>query len=185
MASSDGHADVVVIGAGIAGASVAAELAASRRVVLLEREAQPGYHTTGRSAALYSPTYGPPAIRALTRASAAFFLNPPAGFAAHALLRPRKVLTVADAASAGAIAAAYAEVKGRSDVAPISGDEARRLMPLLRPEHSVAALLESDAADIDVHALHHGYLRQMKEQGGVLETAAEVRALTRTGDGWQ
>ena len=185
MASSDSHADVVVIGAGIAGASVAAELAASRRVVLLEREAQPGYHTTGRSAALYSPTYGPPAIRALTRASAAFFRNPPAGFAAHALLRPRKVLTVADAASAGAIAAAYAEVKGRSDVAPISGEEARRLMPLLLPEHSVAALLESDAADIDVHALHHGYLRRMKEEGGVLETAAEVRALTRTGDGWQ
>lgn len=185
MVSPDNHADVVVIGAGIAGASVAAALVASRRVVLLEREAQPGYHTTGRSAALYSPTYGPPAIRALTRASAGFFHEPPAGFAANALLSPRKVLTVADEASAGAIEATYAEVKGRSDVAMIPGEEARRLMPLLRPEYSVATLLESDAADIDVHALHHGYLRRMKEHGGVLETAAEVLGLTRDGDGWR
>lgn len=183
--AADDQADVVVIGAGIAGASVAAELAASRRVVLLERESQPGYHTTGRSAALYSPTYGPPAIRALTRASAAFFRNPPPGFAAGALLHPRNVLTVADEANRDAIAAAYAEVRGRSAVAVISGEEARRLMPLLRPEHSVAALLESDAADIDVHALHHGYLRRLKEHGGRLETAAEVRAVSRSGDGWR
>ncbi|KAB2870545.1 MAG: FAD-dependent oxidoreductase, partial [Bauldia sp.] len=74
--------DIAVVGAGIAGASVAAELAPFARVVLLEREAQPGYHTTGRSAALFSETYGPPAIRALSRASAPFFRAPPAGFAA-------------------------------------------------------------------------------------------------------
>ena len=73
--------DVVVIGAGIAGASVAAELAETRRVLLLEQETQPGYHTTGRSAALFTISYGPPVIRALTRASEAFFRAPPAGFA--------------------------------------------------------------------------------------------------------
>src|SRR5690606_10378702 len=91
MAGVVEQADVVVIGAGIAGASVAAELARHARVIVLEREAQPGYHTTGRSAALYSQVYGPPQIRALSRASAAFFHAPPMGFAAHPLLRPRGV----------------------------------------------------------------------------------------------
>ena len=76
------HGDVIVIGAGIAGASVACELAATRRVLLLERESQPGYHTTGRSAALFTETYGNTVMRALTRASRAFFDAPPAGFAA-------------------------------------------------------------------------------------------------------
>ena len=64
--------DYIVIGAGIAGASVAWELAGGARVLLLERESQPGYHTTGRSAALYMATYGTPNICALTRASRAF-----------------------------------------------------------------------------------------------------------------
>ena len=71
------HYDFVIIGAGIAGASMGWELAGQRRVLLLERESQPGYHTTGRSAALYSATYGTANIRALTRASRAFYDAPP------------------------------------------------------------------------------------------------------------
>ncbi len=179
------RADVVIIGAGIAGASLAAELAPACRVVLLERETQPGYHTTGRSAALYSPTYGPAAIRALTRASADFFHNPPPGFAAATLLHPRKVLTIATRERAAAIAASYRELRGRADVEMLSGEAARAMMPLLRPEHAVAALMENDGADIDVHALHHGYLRRMKDYGGRLVTSAEVAALSRDGDDWQ
>ena len=62
--------DVIVIGAGIAGASVAHFLAPQARVAIVERESQPGYHTTGRSAATFTPSYGPPTVRALTRASA-------------------------------------------------------------------------------------------------------------------
>ena len=75
------HGEVIVIGAGIAGASVACELAATRRVLLLEREGQPGYHTTGRSAALFTETYGNTVMRALTRASKDFLGRPPLGFA--------------------------------------------------------------------------------------------------------
>ena len=76
-------ADTIVIGAGIAGASVAWQLVQDRpggegaSVLLLERESQPGYHTTGRSAALYMATYGTPNIQALTRASRAFYDAPP------------------------------------------------------------------------------------------------------------
>ncbi|WP_370205721.1 FAD-dependent oxidoreductase, partial [Pararhodobacter marinus] len=87
---------IVVIGAGIAGASVAAELAGSGQdVVLLEREMAPGYHTTGRSAALYAPSYGPVVIRALTRASRAAFQAPPTSGRPHPLLKPRGVLVQA------------------------------------------------------------------------------------------
>ena len=82
--------DVLIIGAGIAGASLAWRLSrAGRSVLLLEREAQPGTHSTGRSAAMFMESYGPPGVRALTRASRAFYLNPPAGFADQPLLHPR------------------------------------------------------------------------------------------------
>jgi D-arginine dehydrogenase len=87
--------DCIVIGGGIAGASVAYWLAPHARVVVLEREPQPGYHSTGRSAALFVENYGPPTVRALTRASLAFFTDPPAGFSDHPLLIPRGMLFVA------------------------------------------------------------------------------------------
>src|SRR5580704_2246455 len=87
--------DVVVIGAGMAGASAAAEIARTRRVVLLERENQPGYHSTGRSAALFSETYGNAVVRALSRASRAFLFAPPEGFTEYPLVRRRGTLHIA------------------------------------------------------------------------------------------
>src|SRR5687768_12647541 len=87
--SSADSCDVIVIGAGIAGAGVAANLASRSRVILLEREAQPGFHSTGRSAALFSEIYGNSHIRALSRASREFFVHPPAGFAQTAMLHDR------------------------------------------------------------------------------------------------
>ena len=92
--------DFAIVGAGIAGASVAAELAPHGSVALFEMETQPGYHTTGRSAALFSKTYGPPPIRALSRASQQFFENPPQGFSEHPLLSPRGVVFAAAPSSA-------------------------------------------------------------------------------------
>ena len=88
MPSQTQQVDIAVIGAGIAGASVAAELSSGARVMLIEQESAPGYHTTGRSAAIYSPIYGPQPIRALTRASLGFFTAPPPGFCDQPLLTP-------------------------------------------------------------------------------------------------
>jgi hypothetical protein len=89
------QADFIVIGGGIAGASVAWHLAPRGRVIVLERESQPGYHSTGRSAALFAESYGSAQVRALTMASRAFLECPPPGFAEHPLLAARGALLVA------------------------------------------------------------------------------------------
>ena len=182
--------DFAVIGAGIAGASVAAELAGregagATRVLLIERESQPGYHTTGRSAALFSVTYGPPVIRALSRASAAFFEAPPAGFAAGPLLSPRGALFVAREDQAAALEEQVAHAPPGIGMPRLDAAGVRQMMPLLREGYATGALFEAQARDIDVHALHHGYLRRLREAGGEIRTGTEVLSLDRVGDAWR
>jgi D-arginine dehydrogenase len=178
------HVDCIVIGAGIAGASVGYELAARLKVVLLEMESQPGFHSTGRSAALFSEIYGPPAIRALSRASRPFFEAPPAGFGEHELLSPRGVLFIGRADQAAGLAAAEASGAGGGS-ARVSPEEACRLVPILRRDYVAAAVLEPGARDVDVHALHSGYLRGLRGRGGSVVMDAEVQALTRIGGLWR
>ncbi len=180
------EADVIVIGAGIAGASVACELAAHCRVMLLERETQPGYHTTGRSAALFTETYGNAVMRALTRASKAFLQDPPAGFAATPLLSPRGTLLVAAPAQVDELHRIAAECAGLvPNLALLDGTAVRERVPCFTPGQVAAGLLEPDAMDIDVHALHHGYLRTLAASGGARVMNADVRALERDADGWR
>src|ERR1700710_26637 len=93
----------------MAGAGAAYELAGRARVLLLEREAAHGHHTTGRSAALYIETYGNAVIRGLTRASRAFFEAPPQGFCDYPLLTPRGCLNIARPDQLAALAAATAQ----------------------------------------------------------------------------
>ena len=177
--------DFVVVGAGIAGASVAWELSATTSVLLLERENQPGYHTTGRSAALYMATYGTAAIRALTRASRAFYDAPPAEFGDDPILTPRGVLHVAGQDQLGLLEAAWAELSGRStDIRRVAQDELLATVPCLRPKAAAAGIGEDDAADIDVHALHQGYLRGFRRRGGTLRCDAGVVALARADGCW-
>lgn len=177
--------DVAVIGAGIAGASAAAELSASTRVVLIEQETQPGYHTTGRSAAVYSPIYGPQPIRALTRASLGFFEAPPEGFADHALLSRIDAAFIARADQSEALDAMQAELADASTVQRINGSELCEKLPLLREGYAVGAMWDSGTSEIDVAALHQGYLRQFKARGGSLRTNEPVHDLKRTASGWE
>ncbi|MFN3955143.1 MAG: NAD(P)/FAD-dependent oxidoreductase [Pararhodobacter sp.] len=174
------HTQVLVVGAGIAGASVAAELAMlGADVVLLEREAQPGYHTTGRSAALYTAAYGPPAIRALTRASGPAFRHSPG---VHPLLRPRGAMFLARTDQEVALGMLEAELRGAARRIDAAAAMAR--LPILRPGYLSAALIDDQAADIDVDALHRMYLRRLVAAGGRFFASAEVQALSREGGGW-
>ena len=172
-------ADVIVIGAGIAGASLAARLAGEVRVLLLEMETQPGYHATGRSAANFEPTYGQPVIRALTRASRAFFHAPPGGFAEVPLLGPRGVLMLGDADD-GALAEEYIGLGYRA----CSFAEAKRRYPLLREGVAAHYLIDDTTMDVDVEALHRGFLAQHRRAGGTLLNKALVTHGERRGGLW-
>jgi D-arginine dehydrogenase len=181
------HFDFIVIGAGIAGASAAYALAEHGRVLVLERESQPGYHTTGRSAALFTENYGNRTIRRLTIASGPFLKQPPAGFAEHPILTPRGVLMIARSDQLEALEALYREVAHLGGpVERLDGAAALALLPLLRPGYAAAALYEPDALDIDVNGLHRGFLRAAAARGGKLLADAEVRQAERRRDGlWQ
>jgi D-arginine dehydrogenase len=176
--------DIAVIGGGMAGASVAAHLAEFAKVRLLEMEGQPGYHSTGRSAALFSETYGNAAIRALTRASRSFFYSPPQGFCSQPLVKARSILFAAREEQ-GESLRAFLNSEDCEQLEPKSADEALELCPILKREGLIGAALDRHAADIEVHELHQGYLRMLKSRGGVVSTSAEVSNLERDGAAWR
>ena len=177
--------DVVIAGAGMAGASLGWQLARDSRVLLLERESQPGYHSTGRSAAMFMESYGPPQVRALTRASRAFYARPPDGFAEHALLMRRGVFYVAWQGQEAQFDARFAELQATGTaVERIGAAEALRRVPVLQRDGLLGAIVEPDAMDIDVHALHQGFLRGVRAQGGEQWNDAEVVSATRDGAMW-
>jgi D-arginine dehydrogenase len=178
--------DFVVIGGGAAGAAVAYELSKVASVALIEREMMPGYHSTGRSAAVISENYGPSGWRALSTASRPFFEAPPVGFADHPLLRRIGALYFATRSEEAELAAC-ARALGRRKVEHrlLSADEARALCPVVRTEEFSAALLEPGCADIDAHALLQGYLRAGRARGLSVLLSTEAVALEREGGRWR
>ena len=177
--------DFLIIGSGIAAASIGYWLAPHGRVTLLERESQPGYHSTGRSAALFLASYGTPQVRALTLASRAFLDAPPAGFAASPILSPRGALFVATPEQAGLLDEHVALLRSMSPQSRrLNREQVLQLVPVLRGELLLGGALEPDASDIDVHALHQGYLRGLRRQGGTLVCDAEASAIERDGHDW-
>lgn len=179
------QADFLIIGAGIAGASVANWLAPHGRIVVLERESQPGYHSTGRSAALFMESYGTAQVRALTLASRAFLESPPPGFSDHPLLTPRGAMMVATPEQQGELDEHWNVLSKMSPAARrLTPEEACALVPSLRAELLIGAVYEPDAADMDVHAIHQGYLRGMRRAGGSLVCDAEVSSIQRINGHW-
>lgn len=177
--------DVLIIGAGIAGASAGYALATRQRIILLERENQPGYHATGRSAAMFTETYGNAAIRAITKASRAFLTMPPAGFTDHPLMTPRGAFHIGRADQRDALEQAFEAGHALvPSVRRIGVDDILARVPVLRREYVVGGVFEPDAMDIDVHAVHRGYLRGIAAAGGRIVTSAEVRGLARVNGRW-
>jgi D-arginine dehydrogenase len=179
--------DVLIIGAGMAGASAAYFLAPHCSVLVLEREAQPGYHATGRSAAMYSETYGNATVRAITTASKPLYFDPPAGFSDYPLVTPRGALTVGTAADHDSLRAAWEDMRALvPHVQWWTQANILQRVPLLRPEAAHCGVYEPDAMDMDVHAIHQGFLRGAKAAGAQLVCGAGVQHIWRdVNGGWR
>jgi D-arginine dehydrogenase len=177
--------DVAIIGAGMAGASLAAELAGNASVLLLEAESQPGYHSTGRSAAFWAESYGGPLIQPLTRASGPLLADPPADFADSTFLSSRGAVHIADEAGRPALAALAAEFAGSGvRLEPFGRDRLAEMIPGLRPGRDWG-LYEPSCADIDVARLHAAYLKRARARGAELVVDARLERAERSGGAWR
>jgi len=174
------NVDCIVIGAGMAGASAAASLSAETEVVILEAEAQAGYHSTGRSAALYSALYGNAPVRALTRASLGFFREP----REQPYLRKRDTLFLIGAGQQSAAEAFAADADIREQTVVLGEDEVMARVPILQRERVAGALLDLGSADIEVDLVHQGFLRQARAQGAELHLGAPLLGLARDSGVW-
>jgi D-arginine dehydrogenase len=179
------RADIAIVGAGMAGASLAAELAPHASVLLLEAEERPGYHSTGRSAAFWHEAYGGPAIQPLTSASGPFLRDPPSDFYEETFLRQRGALTIGRPEDKPLLEKEFARFAGTSVVFEWQ-DRAQleERIPGLKPGW-ITGLLEPGCSDIDVAALHGAYLRSARRSGAELVTDARVTAAQRTGKDWR
>jgi len=174
--------DIIVVGAGIAGAGIAAHLPAAKSVLLLEQETQPGFHSTGRSAALFIESYGNAPIRELNRRSLPLFLAPERYGIDGALFSPRGLLSICQPGQEAAFAELLAE---NPKLQRLSTAEACDHVPLLHPEQCVQAAYEPEAHDIDVDRLHRGWLKQAKQQGQQLHCQAAVQAADYQDGRWR
>lgn len=180
------HADFLIVGAGIAGASIGHWLSPHARVVVLEGESQPGYHSTGRSAAVYMASYGTPQVRALTTASLAFFKAAAPGFSEQPVLADRGALIVASPGQEEDLESHWGMINGVAEnAARLTARQACAMVSAIRSDKVVGAVYELDAFDMDVHAIHQGYLRGIRRAGGSVVCNASVRAMARTASTWQ
>jgi D-arginine dehydrogenase len=167
--------DVIIVGGGIAGASLGAEIARERRTLILEAETDCGYHATGRSAAFYLESYGGPEVAKLTRASRLFLDSPPQDFSERGFLRMRGDLHL----TRGDLPDLPPGVESRV----VERSELEALLPGVRPQWR-RALFEPGCADIDVAALHQAYLRHFRGCGGLVRIDAKLASACQEGDGW-
>jgi D-arginine dehydrogenase len=179
--------DVIVIGAGMAGLSAAYSLSQSARVLVLEREASAGYHSTGRSAALYGSSYGSekPVVGALTKLSANFFLNPPEDFAEHSLYTQRGAMYIAHQDSVKELEAYFREMlQYTPHLEWIDRAKIEQLSPVLKPSYCHNAIYDKDVFELDVHLLQESFRRAIRRNGSTLVTEFEVKSLSRERDNW-
>ncbi len=177
--------DVAVVGGGIAGTSVAYFLAEHCSVVVLEREATLGVHSTGRSAAIFTECYGDPVVRQLAIASRGFLEQTTPGFSDQPLLSDRSILFIATLAQAVRMELHLEDYRSMvPDVRRLRPKEAVALCPALDGPRLAGAIHEPEARDLDVHALHMGYQRGIRERGGEIRPGFAVDRVTRADEEW-
>jgi D-arginine dehydrogenase len=155
-------------------------------VIVLEREAQCGYHSTGRSAASYTENYGGTVIRRLAMGSRAFLQDPPAGFCDHPLLAPRGMVTIARADQLELLERQLDRAQALvASIHRIDAADAIARVPILRRDYVAGAFLEPHSMDLDVHGLHQGFLRGARSRGARIVVNADVHAIERIGGRWE
>jgi D-arginine dehydrogenase len=167
--------DIVIVGGGIAGTSLGAELAAKRRTLIIEAESQCGYHSTGRSAAFWLESYGGPDVAKLTSASRDFLDAPPPEFADSGFLNTRGDVHVSDGD--------WPEVPNGIRAQRLDRQKLEQLIPGIRPRWT-KGLFEPGCADIDVAGLHAAYLRQFRKRSGTVATSSGLQRAERRDDRW-
>ncbi len=179
--------DTIIVGAGIAGISLAYELSKEQRVLVVEQESNLGYHSTGRSAAVYAASYksGNVAIRALTRASWPMFKNPPTGFTECDLVRNRGLIYFADDPDLNGLAEFYHDLKATSsDVEWVNSSSVRERLPMLQERYVNDAIYDPHVYDLDVHEISESYRRAFLSSGGIVRTEFRVTQISRMPDRW-
>ncbi len=174
--------DILVIGAGIAGATASAHLAPTHRVGLIEAEEAAGYHSTGRSAAIWIQNYGPPDVQALTGLSRRFFEQPPEGFTDTPIMAHRPVVFLAPREQEAHLDRMLAEGTGLREIAVPA---LRQMVPALREDYATRAAIEDDAFDMDVATLHQGFLKQLRNHGGRLALRSRTGRIERIAGRWE
>jgi D-arginine dehydrogenase len=178
-------ADILIVGGGIAGAGAAYEVAAFASVIVLERESQCGYHSTGRSAASFTENYGGAVVRRLAIASRGFLEAPPAGFCDHPLLAPRGMFTIARTDQLELLEQQLAGARALvSTIQKIDVAAAIARVPILRQDYVAGVFVEPRSMELDVHGLHQGFLRAAKARGARIVVNAGVDTIERTGERW-
>jgi D-arginine dehydrogenase len=173
--------DVLIIGAGMVGASTAAYLSETHKVALIEAEEQAGYHTTGRSAAIWIHNYGPPEVRVLTGLSRDFFLNPPEDISATSLATARQIIYLAPADQIPVLDTLIGQDLG---IIEMSLDDVKSEVPAYIEGYAVRAARETSSFDMDVAALHQGYLRRTRHNGGQLMLRSRAGKIERRDNAW-
>jgi D-arginine dehydrogenase len=173
--------DIIIIGAGIAGVSAAAELATEASVTLLEMETQPGYHASGRSAAYFAAAYGKKIIRDITGCCETFLRNPPEGFTEVELFHPRDCMFFG---REDQLESMQAMQRDNPRLEFLDSKAVCDRVPVLSPDYIHGAMWDRMGGDLEVDALLQGFLRLMRRRGGTLKSAHPVSALKRSGQSW-
>lgn len=179
------HYDIIIIGGGMAGASLGAEVAAHARVLILEMEDVAGYHATGRSVAFWTESYGGPQVQPLTSASGPLLSNPDPDFSETSFLTPRGAVHIGRAEDQYLGDEMISRFAGSGiSLSGLDSGDLARCVPGLR-ENWAVGISEPTTMDIDVAALHNAFLRQFARRGGILQHRASLIAARRDATGWQ